>query len=217
MQLFSLPGGDHERVQALLPWYVNGSLAAPERSDVEAHLSACAECQADLTVEKRLAFEVADLSVETAQSWATLLPRLQATERRRPGLGQRIGEALAGLRRGWRERPAWAVPALAAQVGLVGVFAALLLAPRQAPERYTALAASRPVPAANAIVIFKPETTEANLRAMLREADARLVGGPTAADAYLLQVPAGTRQASLARLKATGQVALAEPVDAAPQ
>jgi anti-sigma factor RsiW len=216
MQLFSVAGSDHDRVQTLLPWYVTGSLEASERTDVEAHLAACPGCQADLAFERRLASEVADMPVEAAQGWARLLPRLEAESRRR-NLGGRIGEAWAEVRRGWRERPAWAVPALAAQLGLVGVFAALALTPRQAPERYMALSASKPVPPANVIVIFKPETPEANLRAMLRDADARLVGGPTAADAYLLQVPAETRAASLARLKASGQVALAEPVDAPPQ
>jgi hypothetical protein len=217
MQIFSLPEDEHDRIQALLPWYVNDTLEASERADVEAHLPACAPCQADLALERRLAADVAGLSVETAQGWAALLARLQAERRPSPGLGERIAMVFAGLGAGWRSRPAWAVPALAAQIGLVGVFAALLLAPRQAPEPYVALAASRPVPPANVIVIFRPETTEARLRAILRQADARLVGGPTAADAYLLQVPAETRRASLDRLRATGQIALAEPVDAAPQ
>lgn len=217
MQPFSVSEGDHDRVQSLLPWYVNGTLEAVERVSVEAHLAACPACQAELASERRLAEEVAAMPVAPAPGWAVLLSRLEAAGRPRRTLAMRLAEAFAGLVRGWRERPAWAVPALAAQLGLIGVFAALALAPRQAPERYVALSASRPAPAANVIVMFRPETREAELRAVLRAADARLVGGPTAADAYLLQVPAATRAAAISRLRASGEVSLAEPVDAPPQ
>jgi anti-sigma factor RsiW len=215
MQLFSLAGSGHHRVQTLLPWYVNGALEPAEQAEVEAHLASCADCQSELAFERRLAGEVAAMPVEAAQGWARLESRLTAVGRQ--GFGDRLARMFAGLARGWRARPAWAAPALAAQIGLVGVFAAILLAPKPAPEPYKALAASSPAPPANVVVIFRPETTEARLRAILRQADARLVDGPTSADAYLLQVPAGARPAALARLKASGQVSLAEPVDAPPQ
>jgi hypothetical protein len=218
MQLFHLSPGEHNRVQALLPWYVNGSLEASERSAVESHLIACAECQADVGFERRLAGEVCAMSVEAAQGWAALLPRLQAAPRPLWLLADRIGEAVAGLRRGWRERPAWALPALAAQLGLVAILGAVTLSPRPAePQKYLALGATRPAPPANLVVIFRPDTREAELRAILRDVDGRLVGGPTSADAYLVQVPAETRASSLARLRSRTDIALAEPVDAGPQ
>lgn len=37
----------HERVSALLPWYVNRTLEEPERALVEAHLSGCPNCRED--------------------------------------------------------------------------------------------------------------------------------------------------------------------------
>ena len=43
------------------------------------------------------------------------------------------------------------------------------------------------------------------------------MGGPTAADAYLLRVPATQRQLALARLQSDDQVQMAEPIDGTPQ
>jgi hypothetical protein len=63
-------------------------------------------------------------------------------------------------------------------------------------------------------VVFRPNTPERALREILRASDARLVGGPTEADAYLLQVPAAARVKALARLRREARVVLAEPVDA---
>jgi hypothetical protein len=65
------------------------------------------------------------------------------------------------------------------------------------------------------IVIFRPDVTEAEMRGALRAANARLVDGPTAADAYVLTTPAAQRSAALALLKARHEIVLAEPMDAA--
>ena len=42
---------------------------------------------------------------------------------------------------------------------------------------------------ANALVVFRPSASEAEMRAALRAHNAQLVGGPTVADAYLLHLP----------------------------
>ena len=68
-------------------------------------------------------------------------------------------------------------------------------------------------PAANVAVIFRPETPEKRLREILQASDARLVDGPTVADAYLLHVPAPDRNIALERLRRRAEVVLAEPVD----
>ena len=63
--------------------------------------------------------------------------------------------------------------------------------------------------------MFRADTTEVQLNGLLRANGASLVGGPTPTDAYLLRVPASTRQAALARLRGDRHVLMAEPVDAA--
>ena len=58
-------------------------------------------------------------------------------------------------------------------------------------------------------MIFRPEATEAQIRAALRASDARLVGGPTVTDAYLVQL-AGPVPQALGRLRAQPGVARVE-------
>ena len=47
-EIIRLRGSPHEQAQQLLPWYINGTLEADERAMVEAHLSDCADCRADM-------------------------------------------------------------------------------------------------------------------------------------------------------------------------
>jgi hypothetical protein len=63
------------------------------------------------------------------------------------------------------------------------------------------------------VVIFRPETPEREIRAALAGVDGHIVDGPSGADAYVLQVPAGQRAGALARLRAAHNIVLAEPVD----
>jgi hypothetical protein len=68
---------------------------------------------------------------------------------------------------------------------------------------------------ANALVVFRPDATEADIRAALRAGDARLVGGPTVTDAYLLRIP-DLGAAPLARLRAQRAVARVESLEGEP-
>ena len=42
------------RLHELLPWYVNGTLEAPERAEFESHLNACAECRDEMSIIEKL-------------------------------------------------------------------------------------------------------------------------------------------------------------------
>ncbi len=66
---------------------------------------------------------------------------------------------------------------------------------------------------ANVVVVFRPQTSEAAFRGGLRSVDARLVDGPTVADAYLVHVPPARRARALTALRANPDVSLAEAVD----
>jgi hypothetical protein len=80
---------------------------------------------------------------------------------------------------------------------------------------YRALSSTPPPQSANVIVMFRAETTEAELRSLLDANGARLVDGPTATDAYLLRVAPTSRAAALARLQADRHVVMAQPIDGA--
>lgn len=197
-------GGQHREVQDLLPWYVTGKLEPAEREAVEAHLNVCAECREELAFQRELDTEIARLPIEVEQSWVRMRQRITAPEARSFG-----GGAMA-LASNWRTTAPWLLTAL------VIVTAAWLLILGQ-PGRYHALGSAPPPAAAgNVAVIFRPDTPEAQLRAALRATHGRLVDGPTAADAYILAVPAAQREAALAGLRGRRDIVMAEPIDPAP-
>jgi hypothetical protein len=112
-------------------------------------------------------------------------------------------------------RPGWMGWALATQFAGLVVLTGLLIHPinpRPAPL-YHALGAAPAAVQPNLMVIFRPQTPEAALRETLRTAGVRVVGGPTEADAWLLQAPAEERAAALAKLRAADAVTLAQPLD----
>src|SRR4051812_15614342 len=196
----------HDEAEELLPWYVTGRLDAADRERVEKHLTDCARCQSDLRLERRLADDYRAYSPHVEASWISLRERIEPTlPSRHPAAANSnwwhslSRPALAGL--------------MAAQLAVVVITASLVSYFGQPDAAYRALGSAPIAATANAVVIFKPETREAQLRQLLNMNGAALVGGPTDADAYVLHVPGETRAAALARLRARPEVVMAEPID----
>ena len=213
--IIRLPHDPHHEAQLLLPWYVKGRLQAEDLARVEAHLKTCSDCQRDLKSERRLGEEVAGLPVDVELGWASMLDRITPSAR----LAQRrswlvsVGRVVAGRAR--RAAP-WLGWALAAPAFLLLVAVSVVdLRPKAGP--YHTLGAAPASAAGNLVVIFRPDTSEAAMRQTLKQSEARLVDGPTAADAYVLHVPAVRRDRILASLRAEPVIVLAEPIDAAGQ
>jgi len=207
-RVLRLDSDEHGAVQALLPWYANGTLDAAERAEVEAHLGDCARCRADLDFQRLVrTTPVAAAGGDVEHGWLALRERLAsapAPAPARPTIAPRAGWTL----------PRWLLPALALQaVFVVAMTAAWLVLP--APADYRTLGAAAAAPAANALVVFRPDASEAEIRRALRAADARVVGGPTVTDAWLLRVPALGAPA-LARLRAERAVARVESLEGEP-
>jgi hypothetical protein len=219
--IIQMPEDAHRDVQSLLPWYLAGGLNETELAQVKAHLSRCAECQADVRAEPRLAASIADLPIGAAaldveHGWSRISRALEQAAPRRAPFAARIARLVA--RRPTPVRPSraptpWLGWALAAQFCLLLVLSLALWRSEQ-PSRYHTLGAAPVSAAANVVVMFRPQTAEKDFRAILRSNDARLVGGPTETDAYLLHVSSVDRAKVLARLRRQSQVVLAEPVDA---
>lgn len=208
-QIIRLPEAEHHETRLLLPWYAADRLDAADRSRVESHLEGCALCRAELKQELRLKAEVADLPLDVDHGWAETLARLDEASPRRPGVAARITRRLGEAWRGGGAWLGWGVAATAVAALWVSVYV-----PRPAPPAlYHALAApplSRP---GDIVVMFRPDATETQLREALTASGARLVDGPTPADAYVLSAPLPARDRALAVLRARHAVLAAEPID----
>lgn len=194
-RIIRLHDENHWELQKLLPWYAAGRLDPAEHARVEAHVAGCEECQEELRFEQTLAEAVKTLPLDADVNWRRMEGRLKAEPPRR--------------RTTWLASPwtGWAAAACA----LLALGAATL--PHASAGRYHALGAARAAAPGDMVVIFRPETPERDIRAALDAAGARIVDGPTGADAYVLSTPAAERAGALAKLRARSTVVMAEPVD----
>lgn len=195
----------HQQAEELLPWYATGQLGSEDRSLVEAHLSSCAHCRRQLGFDRRMIDEFAALTPEVDAGWARLRGRL---EPRRSWWDRAARDGVAA----WRTlaRPPVAAFALAQLLFLIVAGSVLLSLSR--PD-YRALSSSPTPRSANVIAMFRPDTTESQMRVLLQRNGAVLVGGPTPADAYLLRVAPQSRQAVLSQLRGDRHVIMAQPID----
>ena len=230
-RIIPLPSDEHRDLQALLPWYVGGQLDDLERARIDAHLGACPDCLAEARFQRELAAEIKRLPMDAEAGWSRMRERLAADRpawRRRlaalwraatrPNAGSGLGATGSGWASGAGPNPgsgltaAWPGWAVAAGLAVVCIVLAL---PGARPAPYHVLGARPRGEAGNVLVMFRPDTSERDIRQALDDNQARLVDGPTAAGAYVLRLPDAARTAALARLRARAGITLAEPIDSA--
>ncbi|MBO9647770.1 MAG: zf-HC2 domain-containing protein [Variovorax sp.] len=206
----------HQKVQALLPWYVGEGLDAEERASVEAHIAECPRCQAELAWEREVhalyAQSTPAASGDADQGFALLRERISAGAPPPQSSG-----LLARLKARWREMPVWTRWTLVGQCLAVAVLSSVVLIALAPDPGFRALGGSSAgagaVGGGNLIVRFRPEATEQEMRRVLRDSEARLVYGPTTTDAYLLAVPAGLESEAVKRLRSERAVLLVETLN----
>jgi hypothetical protein len=222
--------GAHRATQDSLPWLLNGTLGGAGLEAAQAHLQDCAACRADLAGLRRLheAGRLADPHCNPERALAQLLTRLDATVQTPAPTAAPAAPvptpvpSAAGT--SWRARarraandPRWLRRALLAECGVLVLFGvllgALLVGPGEAIDAWHALG---PAPAVQgqAVVVFRPETSEREVRRILRGSGARIVDGPTVTDAWVLALPERMLTARLACLRAEPAVLLATPLAA---
>jgi hypothetical protein len=202
----------HEQVQLLLPWHQTGRLEAPDDAFVREHLAECPQCQAELAAERDLQALVTNAQVDLERDWSRLAARIQAAERRSAAPQHRIANMGTAARRR-PPRAFWAGAAIAAQLTLIVLLGFQLLFRGTAGE-YRALGAP-PREEARIMVAFQPDAAEAAMRDALRTAGARIVDGPTASGAYVVQAPWPDRARALATLRSRPEILVAESLDPA--
>jgi len=207
-RVLPLDSDEHRLAQELLPWFVNGTLEDDESARIAAHLAQCGRCQQDAREQAALrsAFPPSAPGGDLERLWASMRGRLGAPAA--PAAPARPLQPAGSVPR-WR--PGWR-SALALQSLVIVVLAAALAGVTSLREPYRALASSAAVDA-DALVVFRADATSAQMRDALRAADARIVGGPTVTDAYLLRFGAAGGDA-LARLRAEPAVVRVESLRA---
>jgi len=203
-EIFPLRPSEHDTVQQLLPWHVNGTLAADETARVEAHLAECEDCRHDLACERELAREVALLPLDIDEGWQALAMRLPDTRAsdtaRRVPLFSRSGPV------GWAVGGALAA-SVVLSVAIVG-----LQRPAAPAQTYRTLGSPAAAASGQVVVLFRPDTPEQQMRTLLAAQGARVVDGPTAAGAYVLHIEGPSATDAINALRQSSDVVLAEPI-----
>lgn len=199
----------HDQAEMLLPWYVTGQLSPEDAARVDAHLSACAVCSAQVAGEIHLRDAIASLPLRSETAIYTAFQsadQIPARRRRTWDAPRRMADRVAA-------RPGRFIGLAAAQAAAFAVV--FLIARTSAPEpaSYTVLGAAPVEAGGNAMIVFRPDVTERELREALNASRAEIVGGPTVTDAYILRLPDSERAALLQTLRATPAVVLAEAID----
>ncbi len=214
-QILHFDDSAHRAADALLPWFVNGTLRDDEAALVERHVRECARCRRELELLHQL--QAICASPAPAPDPTPAFGRLTQRIDRRPwrNLVDSFGNRLLAP---WRRAPGWAKWAIAAQFAGIVALAAMIALPGREPALYQTLGAPavRAEAAGSIAVVFAPQITESDLRRVVQAAGARVVDGPTESNAYVLQVRPGHRDDALAALRGDAAVVLAEPLSARP-
>jgi anti-sigma factor RsiW len=205
----------------LLPWAVTGRLEGDDALQVREHLASCAECRAELEVERRLVERLnADDNVEyaPAASLQKFMAMLDRAETERPSTTtsvpapRRVVTPERSPRRWFGMRPLMlAVTAMqSAAIVLLGILVARPLL----PAAYTTLAEPALLPGRPALhVMFAPELPVGELPTLLGRVGAQIVSGPGESGLYTLVLGSGRSvDAALSALRSDPRVRFAEPV-----
>lgn len=215
MRLFHTDDPAHRTTGELLPWYLNGTLAADERQRIEAHLAQCLRCRRELESQRELQAVLAGDEPERAVERALERAHARIDELES---GWRPGAIGARVRRGWREARPWLRGALVAQLALVVALAVALIGDRRAPELYRTLGAASAPPGASGArlsIVVDPAASEDELRGVLAEIGAQIVDRHPGE--YVVEVAPGREEEALRKLRASVAIRFADRAANAPE
>ena len=187
-EIVELETSVHQKVQKLLSFH--GRLSSAEQDLVDRHLESCAQCRQEHAWEERIRAisPEAGAAPDMDAALARLMPQLAPRKRRAAN---------------------WMAWAMAAQLLVIAGMGVLLW--QQQEDSYRLLGAAAPQEA-NLVVMFREGASERQVQSALRSQNARIVGGPTDANAWLIRAPARNIEQAAAQLREDPAVELAEPL-----
>lgn len=183
---------EHDTVNELIPWFVNGTLSGDERSQVEGHLRACLVCRRAVDEEKRvreLVIQQSDAAIGIDESFSELMARVDA---RSPA--RRLARQLStfGARRG-----KWAVAAgFVLAVAVVSWVVTTRTTTDPAADFLTVTDNLTESDALRVDVIFVEGLATSEREALLASFGARIVDGPSELGRHTLEFSALNHAAS---------------------
>ncbi|WP_263562552.1 zf-HC2 domain-containing protein [Paucibacter sp. DJ1R-11] len=194
---------EHVAVQSLLPWYASGKLGDDEVRQVQEHLLHCQACRNELAAEQPM---------QTLLTVAGALPECGDVELSLAKM-HALMQPTKSMAPPAPVAPRWMAWVLGLQGAAIAMLLGLWLQARPPEPAYEGLSASGSAPVlADALIMFKPDTSERAVRELLLSEGAGVVAGPTETGAWLLRVDAR----GLAALRKAPIVALAESLQARP-
>ncbi len=208
----------HQEIQHLLPWYVNQTLTNVEREAMDAHLSQCSVCQAELETLKDLGSVVTTSNERLLYPSESQIESLAAQVEKFESQGAQP-TILARFRDCWMSLPALSRRAIAAQAVAMIVLAgtsivvlrrahnleaaaraerqradlneSLLAQEKQRAIEYQGLSSreSGGEPGIRITVVFREDATEKAIRELLLGINGtRIISGPSSARFYILGI-----------------------------
>ncbi len=193
-----------EALDLLLPWYVNGTLGAEERRQVEAYLERSAHARDEVELLRQLRRQVKEETVENSPGELGLqrLKREIRQAEAQPESSDRMAGKVITVASFWRPLAVAACLAVVIQAGvLVGINSGIF-----------SLDGGVITASGNAAVLqvtFAPDATEQQIRDVLQAAGASIADGPTALGIYnlrLVDAEITSVDEALAALRARGDV-----------
>lgn len=180
-----------DRVEALLPFYLNGTLSGPELEEVEAWLRSDPDAPAALA-EAELEFSATQGANEAIRPPSDALSRFTKSLEAEAGV-ERAASAPSLLARLWERMttvpPAVAWATAAAALALVVVQAGMENL-GQGPDYHVAGVETNAEETPFALVAFKPDARMADIAALLESQGASIEAGPKPGGFYKIGIPA---------------------------
>lgn len=197
-------GNRDDDLDLLLPWYVNGTLSAEERRQVEAYLERSSHARDEVELLRALRQQVKDEAVENSPGELGLqrLKREIKQAEQAPAGGDRMAGRTITVASFWRPLAVAACLAVVVQAGVMvglGDFGGDV-GPASGPTG---------LPPAVMQVTFAPDATEAEIRELLQSVGAVIADGPTALGIYqlrLVDAESTSLDEALTTLRANGDV-----------
>lgn len=227
---------EKEHFEELLPWLANGTLDEGERGMMQQYAGNDPACSDALAAEQNITSNFHNMRSETETNaapanWLAVRNRLieeQNLSDLENSKARQADNAKAAKRSWFAPVQDWfqkhgavggfAVAQMAALVAIFAFPSAILGTGAEQEDASYRVYADTPAAitakdTANIIVAFNPDITEQALRDTLTDADAKIVGGPTATGGYFVQVDPAKRDNIVQKLQDNDAIIIAEPIE----